>query len=182
MARKITRQARQGQRQSWGDRATVSAVQAACRLGLRRQAVLLPILASYARRYPGRFPYPSQVTMAARVGVTRETVTRWLGDLERAGLVAVWRTCAAPGGPGGQLTRRSNRYLLLATAALVKACPVPRRRSHLRDRDDTRPPSGGGEPPPPPAIEPPWALPPLPPDPRARVEALRLRLWPLPRE
>lgn len=132
------------------ERAVRGTIQAAYRLGLRRESVLIETIAVYARRYPRRWPHPSQELLAKHLGVTRETISRWLRRLEEAGLLFVARTVARPHGPTGELKRRTNRYLLLRRQIAIHACPLRRRkrRSHLRDEEITRPSFEGTEPPP----------------------------------
>lgn len=124
---------------------------AALRHGL---AYTLPLLRAVGQSWlahpHGPLPYPSQETIAARIGRSVRTVRRQLAALEAVGLLAVFRTCARPGGPGGQLVRRTNRYLFRdRVAKALKACPLPRRRRRSSDLEDTsvpRPPDRGAVP------------------------------------
>ena len=121
----------------WDDRLLLAVLRRAADLGLRRESAVLVTIQSYARAHRGRLPYPSQETLATRLRMSARQVRRYLLALEAAGLVGVFRTCARPSGPGGRLTRRTNRYYLVAAGL--------RRRSHLGDMDDPRSPSGGAE-------------------------------------
>ena len=122
---------------SWDDRLLLAVMRRAADLGLRRESAVLVTIQSYARAHRGRLPYPSQETLAARLRMSARQVRRYLLALEAAGLVGVFRTVARPTGPGGRLTRRTNRYFLVAAGL--------RRTSHLEDTHDPRSPSGGAE-------------------------------------
>jgi hypothetical protein len=143
-------------------RAVAAMEDAALRHGLAHTLPTIRAIGQVWLAHPeGPLPYPAQETLAARIGRTVRTVRRHIAALEAVGLLAVFRTCARPGGPNGQLIRRSNRYQFrdrMATA--LRACPLPRRRRRLSDLEDTgvpRPPDGGAVPAPPPPIEAPPA-------------------------
>ena len=143
-------------------RAVAAMEDAALRHGLAHTLPTIRAIGQVWLAHPdGPLPYPAQETIAVRIGRTARTVRRHIAALEAVGLLAVFRTCARPGGPGGQLVRRSNRYHFrdrMATA--LRACPLPRRRRRSSDLEDTRvprPPDGGAVPAPPPPIHTPPA-------------------------
>lgn len=130
----------------------VSAMEdAALRHGLAHTLPTIRAIGQVWLAHPeGPLPYPAQETIAARIGRTARTVRRHIAALEAVGLLAVFRTCARPGGPGGRLIRRSNRYQFRdRIAAGLRACPLPRRRRRSSDLEDTRvprPPDRGAVP------------------------------------
>jgi DNA-binding MarR family transcriptional regulator len=135
-------------------RAVAAVEDAALRHGLPHTLPTLRVIGQVWLAHPdGPLPYPSQETLAGRIGRTARTVRRHIAALEAAGLLAVFRTCARPGG-GGRLVRRSNRYQFRdRVATALRACPLPRRRrSHLEDTRVPRPPDRGAAPAPPPPI------------------------------
>jgi len=143
-------------------RAVAAMEDAALRHGLAHTLPTIRAIGQVWLAHPdGPLPYPAQETIAARIGRSARTVRRHIAALEAVGLLAVFRTCARPGGADGRLVRRSNRYQFRdRMAAALRACPLPRRRRRSSDLEDTRvprPPDGGAVPAPPPPIEAPPA-------------------------
>lgn len=149
-------------------RAVAAMEDAALRHGLAHTLPTIRAIGQVWLAHPdGPLPYPAQETIAVRIGRTARTVRRHIAALEAVGLLAVFRTCARPGGPGGRLVRRSNRYHFRdRMAAALRACPLPRRRRRSSDLEDTRvprPPDRGAVPalplpidtPPAPEVDPP---------------------------
>ena len=97
--------------------------------GRRWCTALIDVLADYGALGP--LPYPTQETLAERLGVHERTVRRWTRELEALGVLDVFVSPPQRDPATGQWCRRqSNRYLLADQRARKAgpACPLPRRR------------------------------------------------------
>ena len=100
--------------------------------GLRHCVPLIYELAGWAGwSARGELPHPSHERLGHELGVTARTVGEQIRDLERVGIVDVWRTPARQTEPARTWTRQTNRYVLCDRRWQgFRASPI--RRRHCR--------------------------------------------------